>query len=158
MKSDYTILESITDFDFQARRFPKTRKIPAEPAKELHRGGLVREPKSPARRASEPLSLMATHENNNPNVKYQPLLRTTMPTWIATCNNGHRGHSLQSREHSDHVDGCPLWLYDLKDECLVAAKPWDQYAALSYVWGQVSMVNTTKSNISDFQESGGLRT
>src|SRR5277367_4943505 len=47
VKSDCVILESITDFDLQVHRSPKARKIPANPAKELRRRGLVREPKRP---------------------------------------------------------------------------------------------------------------
>ena len=62
--------------------------------------------------------------------------------------------------HSDvaQPQGRPQWLIDVQRSCVVPAGEHDEYAALSYVWGQVPMLKTMKTNLSQLQTEGSLRT
>jgi hypothetical protein len=49
-----------------------------------------------------------------------------------------------------------LLLIDIKRKCLVKAWASHKYAALSYVWGNVEMLQTTKANLAELQKKGAL--
>jgi hypothetical protein len=97
-----------------------------------------------------PLSLMATRAKHSPQVIYNPLTTSLMSEWLAICQENHRNYCVRSPGPSDSIDGRPLWLYDLDNECLVAGDGVKQYAALSYVWDQVRMLQTVKANVRAF--------
>jgi hypothetical protein len=52
--------------------------------------------------------------------------------------------------------GHPQWLIDVQRSCLISARPKHRYAALSYVWGQVSMLKTVKDNLPILLKAGAL--
>lgn len=78
--------------------------------------------------------------------------------WIDACNHLH-GPSI-SHIAPTLVQSQLPWLYliDLERESLVrvsvSAEP--QYTALSYVWGRVEMLKTTKENLNRMQQPGAL--
>lgn len=68
----------------------------------------------------------------------------TLKTWLWTCDTEH---SSKCFEMISRTSGGPRWLIDVVKGSLVPAEAEDQYAALSYVWGQTETVKTTKDNL-----------
>ncbi|KAH8196147.1 hypothetical protein TruAng_009682 [Truncatella angustata] len=81
----------------------------------------------------------------------------TLKDWLWTCDHNHGHQCRDALAPDDTVETRPQWLVDIKRACLVPAGPGDQYAALSYVWGQVSVTQTTTSNLGTFLEPGSLK-
>lgn len=57
-----------------------------------------------------------------------------------------------------HSHGGPSWLVDTHHQCLVSAEPGMSYVDLSYVWGNVSMFTTVRSNVKELQCDQGFAT
>ena len=77
----------------------------------------------------------------------------TLKLWLTTCDTEHHPKCFDTISlHS----GRPRWLIDVVRGSLVPAKDDDQYATLSYVWGQTETVKTTKDNLTDLLEEGFL--
>ena len=77
----------------------------------------------------------------------------TLKTWISTCDVKH---GLDCRDTILFESGGPRWLIDVVKGCLVPAESDDRYAALSYVWGQVETVRTTKDILVYLLEEGSI--
>jgi hypothetical protein len=72
---------------------------------------------------------------------------------LFVCETSHRScGQLVSREKT--VPG--LLLIDVKQRCIVSAKPGTKYIALSYVWGGVKMLQTTRDNLADLKKPGSF--
>ena len=54
-------------------------------------------------------------------------------------------------------DQGPRLLIDVVHHCLMESSLGCRYVALSYVWGQVSMLQALKSNLGQLQEGGTLK-
>jgi hypothetical protein len=54
-------------------------------------------------------------------------------------------------------DQGPRLLIDVVHHGLMGSSPGCRYVALSYVWGQVSMLQALKSNLGQLQEDGSLK-
>ncbi|KAK9769016.1 putative Heterokaryon incompatibility protein-domain-containing protein [Seiridium cardinale] len=80
----------------------------------------------------------------------------TLKDWLWTCDHNHGGPCREALAPDDTVETRPQWLVDIRRRCLVPAGPDDQYAALSYVWGNVCVTQTTTSNLHTFLEPGSL--
>ncbi|KAK6075904.1 heterokaryon incompatibility protein [Seiridium cupressi] len=80
----------------------------------------------------------------------------TLKDWLWTCDHNHGGPCREALAPDDKVETRPQWLVDIRRRCLVPAGPDDQYAALSYVWGNVCVTQTTTSNLHTFLEPGSL--
>ncbi|KAF8854643.1 HET-domain-containing protein [Acephala macrosclerotiorum] len=76
----------------------------------------------------------------------------TIRGWIRTCINDH-GPECWPLEM---LSGLPVWLIDVKEQCLIPATAQHTYLALSYVWGQAESSETTKLNIVAFQTPGAF--
>ncbi|KGO67593.1 Heterokaryon incompatibility [Penicillium italicum] len=81
--------------------------------------------------------------------------------WIKLCDECHTAHGEPNLPPDiSSRPGLPRWLYlvDLQQQCLVqvpcSANP--QYIAVSYVWGQVDMLQTTVENLEQLQKPGSL--
>ncbi|KAF6838242.1 heterokaryon incompatibility protein [Colletotrichum plurivorum] len=73
--------------------------------------------------------------------------------WQSTCSK----HQSTCFERLTTLS-CPLtYLIDTERECLVSATPDMAYAVLSYVWGGITMLETTRANLDIFLEPGALR-
>jgi hypothetical protein len=67
--------------------------------------------------------------------------------WNDRCKSAH-GHQCDRKgDPQQRVLGRPKWLIDTKTSSLVPAPSDTTYVALSYVWGQVESLQSTKSNI-----------
>lgn len=75
-----------------------------------------------------------------------------MREWITSCE-------------MDHKTCCSIpplpsitlsWVIDTTDLCLVPAEHGTRYIALSYVWGQTEMLNTTQETVRSLQVAGAL--
>lgn len=80
-------------------------------------------------------------------------------TWLDTCNQRHGKHCQNSHAVSSPTIFRPLWLIDVRKQCLKPGSQSDRYVALSYVWGRCSRENsmeTLKSNIEQLQVEGSL--
>ncbi|KAK8851106.1 HET-domain-containing protein [Apiospora arundinis] len=72
--------------------------------------------------------------------------------WIYTCDSEH-GETC--RPTNPHHTGRPIWLIDVKQNCLVPAEQ-HRYIALSYVWGGVDSAQTATDTIEHMQRPGVL--
>lgn len=77
----------------------------------------------------------------------------TLQKWLETCDTKHSGHC-KVPPWSAALG--PRWLIDVESSCLIPAHEGCSYAALSYVWGQVETLKTTKDNQGFLQEPGSL--
>jgi hypothetical protein len=73
--------------------------------------------------------------------------------WLKTCDETHGSECYSSK--------CPpelprLTVIDVINSCLVTIKTSETYVALSYVWGNVQQLQTTKANVSTLRQPGGL--
>lgn len=78
--------------------------------------------------------------------------------WLSTCQEQHGdicGSQVGEREREF---GVGLILVDVQDQRLVTIEDttWPRYVALSYVWGKVSMLQTTRANLESLKETGAL--
>jgi hypothetical protein len=76
--------------------------------------------------------------------------------WITTCNTEHGIHCQTNYSSVAR----PLWLIDLRDNCLKPAYQFRRYLALSYVWGtpkdDTPTLDTTEENLLELQEDGAF--
>ena len=77
----------------------------------------------------------------------------TLKTWLCACDVEHRPKCYDT---SLFASGGPRWLIDVVKGCLVPTQVNEQYAALSYVWGQTETVKTTKDNLAYLLEKGSI--
>ena len=77
----------------------------------------------------------------------------TIKTWLWTCDVEHNPRCFET---SLFESGGPRWLIDVVKGCLVPAEAHDQYAALSYVWGQTETIKTAKDNLAYLLEEGSI--
>ncbi|TLD34617.1 heterokaryon incompatibility protein-domain-containing protein [Venturia nashicola] len=77
-------------------------------------------------------------------------------TWLRHCDQTHsrcqRKLQITSKQHID------IRLVDVVDQRIVRAKTSFSFFALSYVWGQVSMLSATEANILELEQPGSLQT
>lgn len=66
--------------------------------------------------------------------------------WISDCDHNHGLTCNRPRSGPKRADEIPITLIDIVDQCLVHASSDAKYFALSYVWGQVKMWDTLRSN------------
>ena len=78
----------------------------------------------------------------------------TLHAWLKACDTEHTGYC---KIPPWSAASGPQWLIDVDNSCLVPAHAGCSYAALSYVWGQVETLRTTKYNLSFLQEPMSLR-
>lgn len=75
--------------------------------------------------------------------------------WMSYCDE-HHGPSCSEAGRRLLI---PLsWLIDTEAGCLVPAREGARYVALSYVWGQVPMLKTTRDTVLALQQPGALTT
>jgi hypothetical protein len=77
--------------------------------------------------------------------------------WLQVCEHGHGHNCNLQKQTSQRPPTIKLLLIDVIDECIVAGQSDFRYCALSYVWGHVSMFQSTMANISKLQQPGGIR-
>jgi hypothetical protein len=104
--------------------------------------------------------------HESPNMDPDWISLKTLRLWLDTCDNEHGtacnfGADSPDESHEQSLSppastGHPQWLIDVKKGCLVMAGPWHQYAALSYVWGQVPTLKAVKDNMTELLEKGSL--
>ncbi|QDS75313.1 hypothetical protein FKW77_001554 [Venturia effusa] len=79
--------------------------------------------------------------------------------WSRIAPPLHQPRNLRRYEDAlplESGQGRPLWLVSVDRGCLVKASAQHRYAALSYVWGQVPMLKTTRLNLDDLLREGAL--
>ncbi len=78
---------------------------------------------------------------------------TLLRKWINCCQTSHSSHCLSStlQPPSHHI-----YLVDVQSSRLVHMSAKSRYVALSYVWGNVATVQTTKSNLTYLMRSGSI--
>lgn len=74
--------------------------------------------------------------------------------WIYACLSGHGSKCLPNDVANS--DPSNLILVDVHHRKLVRASPQSRYLALSYVWGQISMLQTTTANFTELLKEGAL--
>ncbi|KAI0459505.1 heterokaryon incompatibility protein-domain-containing protein [Xylaria acuta] len=68
-------------------------------------------------------------------------------SWMSDCDHNHSaGCNNSNRLHISGAEDMTMLFIDVIENCLVSATSREKYFALSYVWGQVDMAKTTKSN------------
>lgn len=75
---------------------------------------------------------------------------------IANCERNHSQFCRSSRPEYGSHETMELFVVDVRKWCLVKAWANQKYAALSYVWGNVEMLQTKRSNVSELRKTGGL--
>lgn len=77
----------------------------------------------------------------------------TIKSWLQTCERGH----IFCQHDPDKETTISLYLIDVVDECITFMPPPQlRYAALSYVWGNVSSTKLTSGNIEALQKPRSL--
>ena len=88
---------------------------------------------------------VSTHHLQDPERSSQIRLHQ-IKDWISNCDQGHgpycSQHYVRQQQDSD------ILLIDVKRRCIVKASSNSTYVALSYVWGGVGQLLTTRSNFS----------
>jgi hypothetical protein len=87
---------------------------------------------------------------------------------LASCVASEASYGTVKRNHDgrdnrppcqsvdDNRRGCPLWLIDIEQRCLVPYQLSLSYVALSYVWGNVETAQTLGSNLDRLQQPNSL--
>lgn len=75
-----------------------------------------------------------------------------MRKWITSCEMDHK--TCCSRPPLPSIT--LSWVIDTTNLCLVPAERGTRYIALSYVWGQTEMLNTTQETVHSLQVAGAL--
>jgi hypothetical protein len=75
---------------------------------------------------------------------------------IHECDKGHSQLCIGSRHEFQTHDNIQLLFIDVRRKRLVQARPNQRYVTLSYVWGDVKMLYTTKSNLSELKKDKAL--
>jgi hypothetical protein len=105
------------------------------------------------------LNSTARHAFNTPRIAPVRLQDTLDPMlvrrWIDRCQ---RFHAVCKQTHRKFNYGAlPTMMIDVRRMCLVKAETNWTYAALSYVWGQVQSLQTTKAILETLMTPGGLQ-
>lgn len=79
-------------------------------------------------------------------------------SWLNNCDHNHSSACNHPRSGKRAENEMRLTLIDVKLECLVSASSDAKYFALSYVWGQVEMSKTLKSNYEERSQPRSLAT
>ncbi|OAQ69830.1 heterokaryon incompatibility protein (HET) domain-containing protein [Pochonia chlamydosporia 170] len=98
---------------------------------------------------SSPAEILANQNGPIYDASGQQINPNLVKSWLRDCDNNHRSACNHPRlgKRADAV--ISLILINVQDECLVSSSSDAKYFALSYVWGQVDMSKTFKSNYSD---------
>ena len=75
--------------------------------------------------------------------------------WISRCQRSHE-FCTETQQRVTHRS-LRTMMIDVNGSCLVEASTRVRYAALSYVWGQVQSLQTTKANVGTLMTPGSLR-
>jgi hypothetical protein len=76
--------------------------------------------------------------------------------WLGACENTHEPCGSQDwHVYVGHMEGT-LRLIDVQDMCLVDGPVSDRYVALSYVWGAVPTLKTSKAVVAALYAPGAL--
>ncbi|KAH8879446.1 HET-domain-containing protein [Thozetella sp. PMI_491] len=78
-------------------------------------------------------------------------------SWLNNCDHNH-GSGCNHARSGTRLDGTPITVIDVVDECLVPLPKDGKYFTLSYVWGRVEMSATVLSNYRDRCKPGALTT
>ncbi len=76
--------------------------------------------------------------------------------WLRTCKDSHKMCAPQPW-HTLFQNNVHLRLIDVEDRCLVDSHGDQQFVALSYVWGSVSVFKSTLSNKNKLYEKSGMK-
>lgn len=79
-------------------------------------------------------------------------------SWLRECDNNHSSACNHPRLGNRANTEISLIFIDVQDECLVSSSSHAKYFALSYVWGQVDMSKTFKSNYNERMKPQSLAT
>ncbi|KAH8590651.1 heterokaryon incompatibility protein-domain-containing protein [Bisporella sp. PMI_857] len=88
----------------------------------------------------------------------QQINRNLVKSWLNDCDNNHSSSCNHPRSGKRADTDINLTLIDVQEECLVSASSDAKYFALSYVWGQVDMSKTLKSNYDERKKPHSLAT
>ncbi|KAG8533484.1 uncharacterized protein KY384_002267 [Bacidia gigantensis] len=78
----------------------------------------------------------------------------TIRNWKWVCDTEH-GDRCASSATSGESSG-PRWLIDVQKNCIVPADHGAEYAALSYVWGNLEMLKLSQENLMYLLEEGAI--
>jgi len=82
----------------------------------------------------------------------------TIINWLQLCETQHGYPCIQERRTCpDNSWPGPILLIDVREECLMRPMPWEEYVALSYVWGQTESGRTTTENLDSLLQLGSLQ-
>ncbi|KAI0548221.1 HET-domain-containing protein [Xylaria curta] len=76
--------------------------------------------------------------------------------WIHTCTTCHSKTCQTAAVANPEIKG-PIWLVDVKNECIVPAET-HRYVALSYIWGNAGGTEATREIMGTLQQPGALST
>lgn len=87
------------------------------------------------------------------------------PQWTHTTNLVDGYNSCLSQHDTCHQPQYlsqipslkPLYFIDTAEMCLIPAQSGTSYIALSYVWGSIEILKTTKTNMKQLQQPGSLK-
>lgn len=83
----------------------------------------------------------------------------TIRNWLNVCSHTHGPCDEDARQCGSGPWSEPIWLIDVRDECIVPAPKDARYIALSYVWGEKSApVCNTNKTVEVFRRVKGLST
>lgn len=75
--------------------------------------------------------------------------------WIHCCDQWHAETCHSTYQHK--LDGVGLLrVVDVQKQCLAYIEPGSRYFALSYVWGRVETLQTTRKNLEQLEQDGAL--
>ncbi|CZS96181.1 uncharacterized protein RCO7_05021 [Rhynchosporium graminicola] len=78
--------------------------------------------------------------------------------WLKCCEETHGHHCSSSPVFGCSVPSTAVKYIDLEKSCLVAFSEAPRYAALSYVWGGVQTLMTTRANLEELSQPGAFVT
>ena len=77
-------------------------------------------------------------------------------SWLNDCDHNHGSACNHPRSETRVEIKISLTFIDVVQECLVTATSYEKYFALSYVWGDVEMSKTMRSNYNERQQPWAL--
>lgn len=87
-----------------------------------------------------------------PGSRSEPIKVDTLKTWLDTCDTNHGSHCRGQETAGE--DQRPLWLVNVRRQCIVRAEAGLSYVALSYVWGQADCVSLAEENLDMLMKEG----
>jgi hypothetical protein len=76
--------------------------------------------------------------------------------WIYDCHANHGELCNSLKRGTRYAQDIPLYLIDVRSNCLVATSSAERYFTLSYVWGAVQIDMTIKANVQARMQPGGV--